>query len=428
MKDLKDLKDLGNITKNLTDIDVVKTSQDLLDKMVNFINHHEIIQQINPYLQKVSLDAGRIVLFLIVLLFTYLVKFIVDKKFLPLFDRLLRFISDKSEALAMEDVEPLKPPISNLIKLYGLQIAISILTYKHQKYEIIDIAFYLFYLYNFVKLGFVFIDIIVNFYFHEIKKKRKNIQKKELLNLIVSVIKVIIAIIAFLLFLKRIGVDITAFVASLGIGGLAVAMASKDTIANFFGSLKIIFDNSFSQGDWIKVGDVEGTVVELGFISTKIRTFDNALISLPNSNLANTALKNYSKRAIGRRIKMKIGVTYNAKEEDLKNAIQQIRDMLKNHPKIATDDKVKIRKKKHILVNINDKIGIKTTLLVYLDEFADSSINILIYAFTTTVNWQEWLEVKEDILFKIMKIIEQNNLEFAFPSQSIYVEKLPNGD
>lgn len=406
---------------------VVESSHNFLDKVVKFINHLEYTKLINPYLEKISLDAGRLVLFFIVLMFTYIVKVMVDKKLLPLMDRGLKYVSDKTDALTMEDVEPVKSPISNLIKLYGLQLAISILTYKSGDFEFIDIAFYLLYLINFVILSFVLIDIFINFYFLGVKKK-KNIQKRELLNLIVSVVKVIIVIASLLLFLRRLGIDITAFVASLGIGGFAVAMASKDTIANFFGSLKIIFDNSFSQGDWIAVGDVEGTVVELGFISTKIRTFDNALISLPNSNLANTAVKNYSKRSVGRRIKMKVGVTYDAKQEDLQKAIKDIREMLINHPKIATDEKVKIRKKKNILVNVNDKVGIKTTLLVYLDELADSSINILIYAFTTTVQWQEWLEVKEDILFKIMKIIEENNMEFAFPSQSIYVEKLPNKD
>jgi len=406
---------------------VVESSHHFLDKIVLFINNLKYTELINPYLNKIYLDAGRVVLFTLVLFFTYLVKVLVDKKLLPLMDKALKFLSDKTDALTMEDVAPVKAPLSNLIKLFGLQLAISVLTYKTGNIEFIDIAFYLLYLINIVLLSFVLIDIFINFYFLGVKKK-KNIQKRELLNLVVSVIKVIIVIASLLLFLRRLGIDITAFVASLGIGGLAVAMASKDTIANFFGSLKIIFDNSFSQGDWIKVGDVEGTVVELGFVSTKIRTFDNALISLPNSNLANTAVKNYSKRSIGRRIKMKVGVTYSAKQKDLQNAIKEIRQMLLNHPKIATDEKVKIRKKKNILVNINDKVGIKTTLLVYLDELADSSINILIYAFTTTVNWQEWLEVKEDILFKIMKIIEDNNMEFAFPSQSIYVEKLPNGE
>jgi len=406
---------------------VVETSQNLLDRMVGFINQQPISAKLNPYLDHISLDSGRFILFFIVILFTYMVKFLVDKKLLPLLDKGLKFISDKTDALTMDDVEPLKSPISNIIKLYGLQVAISVLTYRHQSYEFIDVAFYLLYLINFVLLSFVLVDIFVNFYFLGVKKQ-KNIQKRELLNLVVSVIKVIITLTALLLFLRRLGIDITAFVASLGIGGLAVAMASKDTIANFFGSLKIIFDNSFSQGDWIKVGDVEGTVVELGFVSTKIRTFDNALISLPNSNLANTAVKNYSKRSVGRRIKMKVGVTYDAKQESLQKTIQDIRAMLIKHPKIATDEKVKIRKKKNILINVNDKVGIKTTLLVYLDELADSSINILIYAFTTTVDWQEWLEVKEDVLFKIMKIVEENGLEFAFPSQSIYVEKLPNGE
>ena len=225
-------------------------------------------------------------------------------------------------------------------------------------------------------------------------------------------------------------INISGVIASLGIGGLAVALAAKDTLSNFFGLIKIIFDESFSQGDWIKTSDVEGTVVEIGFISTKIRTFDNAMITVPNEKLANTALKNWSRRTVGRRIKLYVGVTYNSNQQDIQNAINEITTMLIEHKDISTPEKIDKKlfkrhyQKSNKFVSLDNKLGIKSTLLVYLDRFSDSSIDILIYCFSKTTNWQEWLEVKQDVLYKIWTILEANNLEFAFPSQSIYIEKV----
>lgn len=389
--------------------------------IVEYINNIEIFKYINPYLEQIHLDIGRVTLFFAILFLTFTLVMIIQNRLVPIIDKLFNRISDATEALTIEDIEPVKSPILNLLKIYGFELALDILLYKTPKIAFLDTLFYLLYLINIVLILFIVIDIVVNLYFTSLNKK-KNALKKELLNLIINIIKIIVVVVGILLILQKLGVDITAFVASLGIGGLAIAMASKDTIANFFGSLKIIFDGSFSQGDWISVAGVDGTVVELGFVSTKIRTFDNAMISLPNATLANESVKNYNKRTVGRRIKMKVGITYGAKQSDIQNAILQIRQMLQEHPGIATKDSIKQRKKS-ALVEINDKVGVKTTLLVYLDELADSSINILIYAFTKTVNWQEWLETKEDVLFKIMTIVEDNNLEFAFPSQSLYIEK-----
>jgi MscS family membrane protein len=293
---------------------------------------------------------------------------------------------------------------------------------------IIEKIIYIAYVIGFSRFFIVLADIIFDLYFVSSSKNSNKAFRKELVNLIKQVIKAIIIIIAFLLFLRKMDVDITGFVASLGLGGLMIAMASKDTISNFFGSLKIIFDESFSQGDWIKVGDTEGTVVELGFISTKIRTFDNALISLPNAKLANESVKNWSKRKVGRRIKMHIGVTYDAKREDLLKAVDEIRQMLIDHPEIATESKVGVIGRRKSLIESSDLLGVKSTLLVHVDSYGDSSINILIYAFSKTTNWSSWLEVKEDIMMKIWEILEKNDLEMAFPTQTIHLKNDTKGE
>ncbi|WP_035587565.1 mechanosensitive ion channel family protein [Hippea jasoniae] len=213
-------------------------------------------------------------------------------------------------------------------------------------------------------------------------------------------IKTSIVIIGFVLIVQQWGYNIGAIITGLGIGGLAVALAAKDTLANMFGGLTIILDRPFKIGDWVKIGSTEGIVEDIGFRSTRIRTFEKSLISLPNSIIANTAIENFSRRQI-RRITYKIGITYSTPRQKLSEAVEKIREMLKNHPEISQND----------------------TLLVYFTEFADSSLNIFIYCFTKTANWGEYLRIREDVNLKIMEILEDLNIEFAFPSMSIYIEK-----
>lgn len=248
--------------------------------------------------------------------------------------------------------------------------------------------------------------------------------KHEVINVGIKIINFIILIIGLLLVLHSLKVDLTAVLSGLGIGGFAVALAAKDSLANFFGTLSILFGDTFSQGDWIVAGDVEGTVVEIGLRVTTVRTFDNALISVPNATLANTDIKNWNKREVGRRIKMNIGVKYDSKSSDINQAVLDIREMLSKHDGIATlNTKIEQSAKQEAkMLSYDDSHGIKKNLLVYLDEFGASSINILVYCFTKTVDWAKWLEVKEDIMYRIMEILEKNNLEFAFPSMSIYKE------
>jgi len=232
-------------------------------------------------------------------------------------------------------------------------------------------------------------------------------------------------VIGLLIVLYFAGVNLTAVLSGLGIGGFAVAFAAKDTISNFFGTLSILFSDVFSQGDWVVVDGKEGVVVEIGLRVTTLRTFDNALIAIPNGTFASKDVKNWNRRSLGRRIKMKLGITYGSKSADIKNAIVEIREMLDKHPNIAT---VNTKYEHNLsqgarLVSRDDLEGVKKTLLVYLDEFGDSSMNILLYCFTKSVQWDEWLETKEDVMHKIMEIFEKNSLEFAFPSMSIYNEE-----
>lgn len=262
----------------------------------------------------------------------------------------------------------------------------------------------------------------INYYAQNLLEKYPNV-RKEMIVFILRIIKVILILLVILFLFSQLGIDIKAIAASLGVGGIAIALASKDTLTNFFGSLSIMTDNSFSQGDWIKSGDVEGTVIDIRMRTTRIRTFDNAMITIPNSQLANTHILNWSKRRIGRRINMSIGITYESKMEDIINLKDDIFEMLSNHPGIATSKNALVSSRKFEVIKREDLQGVKRTLLVYIDEFGPSSVNILVYCFSKSPDWEEWLTVKEDVIVKISELTKKNNCEFAYPTQSLWLKK-----
>jgi len=224
----------------------------------------------------------------------------------------------------------------------------------------------------------------------------------EMGNFILTIIRGIILAVGLGSVLQVWGINVAGLMAGLGIGGLAFALAAKDTAANLFGSIALLLDKSIRIGEWIKIDNVEGVVEDIGLRTTKIRTFQKSLITLPNQVIANSPIENYSRRGI-RRIKMKLGLTYNSNSEQIEKVILDIKTMLRNHKGIAQ----------------------KETMLVNFTSFTESSLEILIYTFSKTSNWEKYLDIKEDVNLEIMKIIEKNNLSFAFPSQSLYIENMP---
>jgi len=222
---------------------------------------------------------------------------------------------------------------------------------------------------------------------------------KEFVSFVIKLIKIFIVSIGIISLLQDWGINVTGFLASLGLGGLAFALAAKDTAANIFGGIAILTDNIFKIGEWVKIGDVEGTVEDIGMRTTKIRAFDKRLIIVPNATIANSAVENFSRRD-KRRIVMRIGLVYDTPVEKIQQIVNDIREMLLAHPDIAKDE----------------------SLLIYFDEFEDSSLSIFCYFFTNTAVWSEYLKIKEEINMKIIEIVEKNQSGFAFPSNSVYFE------
>ncbi len=202
------------------------------------------------------------------------------------------------------------------------------------------------------------------------------------------------------------GIRIGPIIAGLGLFGVAVALGAQDLFKNLISGILIIAEKRFNPGDWIKVdGEVEGTVENIGFRSTLIRQFDKAPVYVPNAKLSDNSLVNYSLIS-HRRIYWVIGVAYRTTVAQLR----AIRDGIDTY--------------------IQDSDAFDTTpavsTFVRIDRFSDSSIDILIYCFTKTTVWGEWLEIKEALACEIKRIVETEGVSFAFPSQSVYVETLPS--
>lgn len=220
-----------------------------------------------------------------------------------------------------------------------------------------------------------------------------------LIPFISRILKFIIVVLAFSVILQEWEYDINGFIAGLGLGGLAFALAAQQTLSNVFGGIVIITDKPFSIGDWILTPSVEGTVEDINFRSTRIRTFAQAVVTVPNSTLANEPITNWT-RMDKRRITFNLGITYSTPKEKLEKCVNDIRNMLHNHSEIHPE-----------------------TIFVNFDAFGDSSLNIFLYFFTKTTVWEEFLQVKEDVNLKIMSILENEGVAVAFPSASIYFEK-----
>jgi len=236
-------------------------------------------------------------------------------------------------------------------------------------------------------------------YFTARAQETESAMDDQLVPFIGKTLKIFLVLTGLLVVAQNMGYSISGLLASLGIGGIAIAMAAKDTIANVFGSIMILVDRPFTVGDWVKTSEFEGVVEEIGFRSTKIRTFERTLVNVPNSSLANMVIDNIDARN-ERRIKMRIGLTYDTTPAQMDAAIKGIEAILANHPGVDQSYK-----------------------LVKFDEFADSSLSIFLYYFSSSKVWAEYLQVRQEVNLEIMHLLESLQLEFAFPTQTVHIEQ-----
>lgn len=211
--------------------------------------------------------------------------------------------------------------------------------------------------------------------------------------------KIFIVIVGVLLVIDNLGYNVSGILATLGLGGAAIAFASQDTIKNLFGTFMIMLDRPFKVGDWIIVGDkVDGDVEAIGLRSTKVRTWPKTVLSIPNGVLANEYINNWS-RMPKRRVKQVVGISYEATADDMEALVEDVREILR------TDEGVN---QEFILVNFTD--------------FGSSSLDILVYYFTLSTKWLEYMDVRQRVNCKIMRAIQQRGLSVAFPTRTLYLD------
>jgi MscS family membrane protein len=215
--------------------------------------------------------------------------------------------------------------------------------------------------------------------------------------------RIAIIVTGALVVMDTLGFSVSGLLAAGGIGGIAIGLAAKDLLANFFGGLTIFMDRPFSVGDWIRSPDrsIEGVVEKIGWRQTTIVKFDRRPMYVPNSTFTTITVENPS-RMTHRRINETIGIRY-ADVGAMEAIVDAVRAMLRDHPEIDEGQ----------------------TLMVHFDAFGPSSIDFFIYCFTHTVNWQKFHEVKQDVLLKISRIIADHGAEVAFPTTSVHIESTP---
>lgn len=243
---------------------------------------------------------------------------------------------------------------------------------------------------------------VIDFVIYKIKnniiKKHQNSQRLLSFCFVMSKIaKTLVLFIIVASVMQAHGYSMTSLIAGFGIIGMAVSFAAKETIANIFGSFAVLYDKIFDVGDYVIVNDVEGTVIDINLRSTKIKTANNSLITLPNNIVANAVVTNVS-TIDKRRIDEVIGITYDTPDEKIQRAVEIIKNILRENEEVETNDN-----------------------LIYLEKLNSSSIDIHMQAYIKYGDVTNFRRIKSKVLTEIIRQYRKEGIDFAFPSQSIYL-------
>ena len=322
---------------------------------------------------------------------------------------LFKIISNKGSQIGIEKFDSLlTKPISLCIMLSIIYLGSSHIEYPPEwnlanENEIgikmlINKGFSLIYIYSIFWILLRMIDFI-GLILHKKAELTENKMDDQLIPFIIEIAKIMIYIFSIFIIMGSIfNVNIAALATGLGIGGVALAMASKESLENLLGSFTIFFDRPFTVGDIVTVGTVTGSVEKVGFRSTRIRTFDKSLVSVPNKKMIDAELDNLGLRPV-RRVKFNVGLTYETTSNQIKEIVSDIQEMINQHPKTNEEGKVRFL------------------------EFGSSSLDIMIMYFVNSPKWEDLINVKEDVNYKIMEIVKKHNSDFAFPSRTVYLQK-----
>lgn len=347
-----------------------------------------------------SLDYVQIGIFAVILIIGMILRKIAIKAATAFF----RVIDKKTKTHLFENyLKPILKPLGNFVILLAIYIGLHVTKIPNTPYPFKKYLTQLNSILLILNLAWFFLST-VNIFMMYLENKAAKTESKlddQLVPILKKFLKGIVFVLSAIVILQNLGYSVSGLVAGIGLGGFALAFAAKDTLANIFGSVMIFLDRPFQIGDWVKTPNFEGTVEEVGLRSTRIRTFAKTKVSAPNNIIANAVIENLSEMP-KRRVKFILGVTYSTKVAQMKQLIAEIKDILRAHQGVDQE-----------------------FFLVRFSDFGASSLDILIYYFTKTTDWQEHSQIKEDINLLIMEKTEELNISIAFPSQSLYIEQMP---
>jgi MscS family membrane protein len=364
--------------------------------ILNFINADKLIWidglleekfLFSPYFTNAQI-VGALLVILAAFIISRIMRYVISNRL-----RITRGIAETDvERLSM--LKSLHAPVMIIIYLVALRISISILNPPHIMDAYLKIIHVLITITT-TWFAFRFFDIATEYLVNKYKDSDEKVVTS-MFPIITKSVKVVVVLISFILVIQNLGYSASSLLAGLGIGGLAVAFAAQNTLANIFGSVMIFIDKPFVIGDWIVVKDVEGIVEDVGFRTTRIRTWDKNEVSVPNSIVSNEIIQNFTRRP-QRRFREILNVTYDTTPAQIEQAVQIIREIIQNHPK--TD---------------------KESYRVYFTEFGNSHLGILVQFFFLTADFIEFLEGRQEIFLEIMRKFKEIGVSFAFPSRTIY--------
>lgn len=332
-----------------------------------------------------------------------LLLFLAHKLFTFLFDRVILFSLERFGYGNLGEKYIL--PVAKVLSIY-LILLVSALFIRLLQLPVEVVAFVLKMLHAakpFV-LTIVFYKIVdvVALYFAKLAEKTESTLDDQLVPLVRKTLKAFVVVVGTLFILKEgLDVDIVPFLTGLSIGGLAFALAAQDTIKNFFGSVMIFIDKPFQVGDWITSGDVDGTVEEVGFRSTRIRTFRNSVTYIPNGKIADATIDNHGLRQY-RRFYTTLTVTRDTPHELIETFVQGLREIVLKHPETRKD-----------------------AFNIYFNNLSSYSKDIMFYIFFEVPTWPEELRCRHEILIQIVQLAEVLGIRFAFPTQTLHMESFP---
>ena len=345
-----------------------------------------------------GLNASEIIIGFIIFLVFYVLRRLFARFIISKLNKLVSKTSTKIDNTVVEVIEG---PLKFLPIVLGFFIATSYIELSIEVQNFIDllnrtlITVFIFWLLHQLVIPFSY--IIKNF---------EDKISKPLVNWTLKGLEIIIIVLGTVAVLELWGIKVGPVIAGLGLFGVAVALGAQDLFKNLISGIMILMEKRFTIGDVILVSnEVEGVVEQIGFRSTLVRRFDSTPVMIPNYKFAEQSVTNYSRRH-HRRIRWLIGLEYKTNVDQLKKIRDQISTLIKENKDFAK----------------NENSG----FFVRIDSFSDSSIDMLVQAFTVTNDWSEFLKIKEELAVSIIEIVESNKAGFAFPSQSLYVESFPN--